>query len=170
MNIEQIMEMARTFARARGRVVARCGFIQRAINRLKKDNLPALAHLCQGEAQIHGELHDAIDNNRQLFEKPRTIVVDDIRIGLRKQKGKLQWDDDEKLIERIKSQFVAPEALIRVKETPNTEGLAMLSGQELKKLGVTISEDSDVVVIAAVKDTEIEKVAQQFLNTPEPES
>ena len=46
----------------------------------------------------------------------------------------------------------------------------MLSGQELKKLGVTISEDSDVVVIAAVKDTEIEKVAQQFLNTPEPES
>ena len=163
MTITEIIELTRKYARARAKLHGRCMLIQRAINRLKAVNLPYLRANSVAVRTAEDDLYRAIDGHRELFDKPKTIVVDDIKVGLRKQKGTMSWDDDEKVLCRIKKLFLdRADVFIHVKETPNKTELSKLTGAELKALGITITADTDVVVISSA-ESDAEKLAMLFI-------
>ncbi|NKB37892.1 MAG: hypothetical protein GKR93_12120 [Gammaproteobacteria bacterium] len=112
-------------------------------------------------------LKEAINANRQLFEKPKTQVLHGIKCGFRKKKGKLEWDDDDKVCERIKKNYHDEVgALVKTKTKPVRTGLEKLSANELKKLGVRVVGAGDVLVCDEVA-TEIDELIDMVMHDDE---
>lgn len=117
------------------------------------------------------ELTQLIKDNPRLFEKPRTQIVDNIKFGLQKQKGKLSWINETALIRRIdeytRQGQIKPDVaslIIRTERKLVAAALNELDAKLLKRLGVTVGADTDAVLIKSV-DSHVEKAINQLLKT-----
>lgn len=111
-------------------------------------------------------LRQALKNNPQLFEKPRTTVFDGIKVGLTKKRGKVQFDDEEKVIQRIKKLLPEDQAELlirRGKESVHKPAVYDLAAADCKRLGIRIEDDSDEPVIKPA-DTDIDKMIESLLS------
>ncbi|MBF0516360.1 MAG: hypothetical protein HQK97_04450 [Nitrospirae bacterium] len=114
-----------------------------------------------------GTLSAAIESAPELFERPRTLVVHGIKVGLQKSKGTLECDDKNKTISLIKKHLSDQvETLINIKETLSKTAMLSLSAAELKKVGAQITDTGDKVVIKST-DSEIEKLLKVLLKEDE---
>ncbi|MCG6552919.1 MAG: hypothetical protein L7F77_11360 [Candidatus Magnetominusculus sp. LBB02] len=110
-----------------------------------------------------GTLESAILSAPELFEKPRTITMYGVKVGLKKAKGRLEFDDENKTIALIKKHMPEQvDLLINVKETPSKDALQHLSAHELKRIGARIYSTTDEVVVKTT-DTDIEKLVEAFM-------
>lgn len=77
----------------------------------------------------------------QLFTRPQSMEFDGVKVGWRKGKGRLELPDTEKLVQRAEDLLTPAQrkAVLKVKTTVLKGGLAKLSGDLLKKLGVTLT-------------------------------
>ena len=108
-------------------------------------------------------LHEALEESPALFVAPRTHSVDGIKFGYRKLPGKFEAADEAKAIERIRDKMPEQaDLLIRTKETLSKSGLKKLTAKDLAKIGVTLIDDGDEVVIAAAK-TDIDKLVDLLM-------
>jgi hypothetical protein len=115
------------------------------------------------------ELAALITANPGLFDKPRTLVVDGIKFGLRKQPGKMCWADDGKLIARLADLFAKGaislgkyDGAVETRYTVVAKGLEKLDASTLKRLGVTLEADTDAVEIKSV-DCDVEKMVKAVI-------
>lgn len=114
-----------------------------------------------GEAQSH--LSALIQANPGLFDKPRTVVLHGIKLGLQKGKGGIEFDDAEATISRIQTMFgVEAEPYLDWKPAVNKKALAELPVVALKKLGCTVRDTGDEVVIKPV-DGDVDKIVRALL-------
>lgn len=89
----------------------------------------------------------------ELFEKPKTRTLHGVRLGWMKQRGKLEWDDDRALIDALRKLLgEEAEGLIRRTEKPIAARLQDLPARDLRRLGVRVADDTDVVVIKTADD------------------
>jgi hypothetical protein len=56
-------------------------------------------------AGLEEELIGRVDDNPDLFKRPQSIEVDGVRFGWRKGKGRIEYADEAKLIERIEDKL-----------------------------------------------------------------
>lgn len=130
---------------------------------LREGIMPTLNLRANFAARAARDLHELIDANRPLFDKPRTRVFSDIKVGLQKQKGSTDFEDEEKTIALIEKHLpdrldeLAP-ATRRVSKS----ALAHLTAAELKKIGVEITADTDAVLIKP-QDSDVEKAVAALL-------
>lgn len=117
-------------------------------------------------AEREAELRAAVTAAPHLFEKPKTVELHGIKVGFRKGSGGIDWASDDEVVARIRKHFSAPEAdlLIRTTEKPIAKALGELDVATLKKLGCTVEDTGDVVVIKAT-DSEIEKAVNALLKS-----
>ena len=115
------------------------------------------------------ELAEGIKAHPELFDKPRTLIVEGIKFGLRKQPGKMCWGDDEKLFKRLNDMFAAGhinpvqyEGVVETRFVLVAKGLEKLDASTLKRLGVTVEADSDAVEIKSV-DSDVEKMVKAVI-------
>ena len=75
-----------------------------------------------------------------LFVRPQSIEVDGVRFGLRKGKGRLEYADEKKLIDRIERQLTKGQRgpLLKITKKVLKGPLARLSADVLKRLGVNV--------------------------------
>jgi hypothetical protein len=125
--------------------------------------------LTRGVIKRQAELAEGIKAHPELFDKPRTLIVDGIKFGLRKQPGRMSWADDEQLLNRLDDLFakgeVSPAQYDNVVETKYnivSKGLEKLDAKTLKRLGVTVEADSDAVEIKSV-DSDVEKMVKAVI-------
>lgn len=110
-------------------------------------------------------LSQAIEANRTLFEKPRTRLLHGLRVGLRKQKGEILFDDPERVVALIRRRL--PDlfgSLVKVTETPVRDALARLPARDLQKLGVEVANDTDAAFVKCPR-TDARKHALALLET-----
>ena len=90
-----------------------------------------------------------------------------VKVGFEKGKGRIEWDDDDTVVRLIEKHFPEQaDILIKTKKKPAKKALAQLSVAELKKLGVTVEETGDQVVIKST-DSEIDKLVTALLKGDE---
>lgn len=135
------------------------------IEAAKRAHLPSLRVLVESVAQAEAALREAVQESPpQLWAKTRTRTVHGVRVGWTKQRGKVELADEARVIERIRKLLPAEQAelLIRVREAVHKPAVYDLAASDLKRLGIGISEDCDVVV---VKDTgaELDKALEALL-------
>lgn len=108
-------------------------------------------------------LHSLLSENRTLFQKPKTRVLHGVKIGFSKGKGKVEIGDADKTVALIRKHLAdMEEVLIRSKYTPDKEALEKLPADQLKKIGVTITETGDKVLIQPI-DSDFEKMVNKIL-------
>lgn len=108
-------------------------------------------------SEAKSELYNAIDGNRDLFESPKSHIVSGIKVGIRKQKGDTEIEDTAKTIKLLRSKYPElAEQIIIVEEKLSKTALGKMTVNDLKRIGVTVTADTDEVLIKPV-DGEIEK-------------
>lgn len=162
--IENIEGLTRRYADARAVLAGRVQALQMQIDRLRTKHINSIRAGVREAAGIHAALYSLIEANPKGFVKPKTLTVAGVRVGYMKQKGKVVIEDEEAVIKRIRKLLPAEQAelLIRVQESVHKPAVYDLTAGDLKRLGITVTADEDVVVIKPV-DTEVDKLVNALL-------
>lgn len=170
ITIATIDGMAKTYAAKRTVLSERVSALEAEILDLKRRRLPGIKSAAAEATTLQSDLRAAIEAAPQLFVKPKTYTLHGIKCGYQKGKGKLHWEDDAKVVEKIEKLFdkETQEILIVVTRKPSKDALANLPVADLRKLGVTVEATGEQVVVKAT-DSEIDKLVSKMLsegNTP----
>lgn len=89
------------------------------------------------EAELLGLVREA----EPLFRRPQSVDFDGVKVGWRKSKGRLELPEKDALVKRIEDQLTPAQrkSVLKVKVSVLKGGLSKLSGDILKKLGVTLT-------------------------------
>jgi hypothetical protein len=137
--------------------------MERQIAEVRKEFMPEITSGIK-KLKVAGEaLYEAINENKDLFNKPKTQIFHNIRVGLIKGKGKKEFDNDV-TIKLIRKHFPEQQdALIKIEEKVIAKALEQLSAAELKKIAVEIVDSQDEIIIKPV-DSEIQKIISKILS------
>ena len=114
-------------------------------------------------ATAQDKLYSSIKGNPELFMKPRTLVIQGIKVGMAKGKGKICIDDPAMAIKLIRKHFPEQaDVLIKTEEKPVAKAIGQLTVPELKRIGVTVEEAGDQVVIKPT-DSEVDKLISALI-------
>lgn len=154
---------SKRYAEERGALADAVSNLNRAIEALKIEAMPRIKKAVARTAERENELRALVDGARHLFVKPRTVIFHGIKVGLEKGKGKIEFDDEEKVIRLIRKNLPGfTDGLVIKKEMVSKTGLKTLTVAELKSIGCTVEETNDQVIVRAT-DTEVEKVIKAML-------
>jgi hypothetical protein len=148
-----IDEAAERYRRSRDVLRQLAADAQRELQRVKEAHLPLLRQALADVAIADAALRGAVERSpTTLWARVRTRVVHGVKVGWAKAHGKVDWDDETKVIERIRKLLPAAQAdlLIRTRESVHKPAVYDLTAGDLKRLGIRIADDCDQVV---VKDT-----------------
>lgn len=137
--------------------------LQAEVEDAKRRAMRNIRRALERAANSRAALKALIEQRPDLFDKPRTVVIDGIKVGFQKQKGGLVIEDDARTVALIRKHLAdQAETLIKVTETPVKAALNQLTGQQLKAIGVQLMADTDEVLI---KDTasDIDKLVATLL-------
>lgn len=139
------------------------GQLNEGLEALKRQALPAIKRAVARTAERQAELSGLVDQGRHLFVRPRTVIFHGIKVGLEKGKGKIEWDDEERVIKLIRKHLPEQaEGLIKTEEYVSKGALKGLTVAELKLIGCTVEETDDQVVIRPT-DSDVDKVVRAML-------
>jgi hypothetical protein len=159
----QIEEAARRYAGARTTLAEICEAFNRDLAAAKSRYVGRLKRAVAFAKEREAELKASIEESAELFVKPKTVVFHGVKVGFQKAKGKLEFDDPDQVVKLIRKHFPEQaDVLINTTEKPAKEALGQLSAAELKRLGISVVESGDQVL---VKDTtsEVDKMVEAFL-------
>lgn len=162
--IEEIDRLTEVYATARLALSEKMDVVNQELTAVKRRYLRSLRGLADKALAARSDLSGAIDGARELFEKPRTRVLHGIKVGLAKNKGRFECDDEAKTIALIRKHMNPGSAalLVNVTEKLNKAALNELDAAELKKIGVRVAGAGDELVIKPA-DGEIEKLVDALL-------
>jgi hypothetical protein len=161
--IALVMKQTEIYAKRHSELAVRMGTLNKEIDALKRKHLKSILTAAASAKDARAELKALIEENRAEFEKPKTRTFFGIKVGFRKLIGTLSWDDSEKVVELIEKHLPdQAEVLIKTEKKPLKKPLEQLAAADLKKLGISVGEDSDEVVIAAT-DGDVEKAVDALL-------
>lgn len=144
---------------------ALAGEVNDRIEEIKARHLPALRAALTDTADAEASLSDAVrTSDPDLWRRARSRIIHGVKIGWRKQVGKVEFDDEQKTIERIRKLLPANQAelLIRVREAVHKPSVYDLTAADLRRLGITVTDDCDVVVIRDV-ESELDRALESLL-------
>ena len=164
VTLDEIEARVRDYAQARDEATARGRALDRSIGLILEKTLPNIREKVRKMESRKSALEAALERAPALFTKPKSRTLHGIKFGYKKQKGKVSFEDGDKVVARIHKLLPElAETLIKTTETPQKDALGNLPASDLKKLGVTVTEDGDVVFIKA-DDTDGEKLIRSLLN------
>ncbi len=161
--ITDIERRAQTFAEARAAVAAIVTELHDGIETLKRTHMPSLKKAINRMAEKHDQLKTQIEANPALFTRPRTVIFHGVKVGYKKGAGSITFSDADQVIKLIRKHMPEQaDVLIATTEKPVKDALGQLTAAELKKLGVTVADAGDQVVIKPT-DSEVDKLVDALL-------
>ena len=167
-SMEEIVALARSFAAAREATEALADDIRALQRKALSGRLRALRSRVAEQAAAKESLRAAIRARPDLFVRPRTVTVDGIRFGLRKQPGAVSLGDEAQAIGRLRAHLPErAQALIRVSESLDRKALRRLGAAELARIGVTVERARDEVTVATAS-SDLDRVVAALLDDAAP--
>lgn len=167
MSMKTIEDLSRDYADERNWLAERVGGYKEELEKLNHRMLPQIKRAVDSVARARAKLENEVGEHPELFVKPKSVTLHGIRVGFAKGKGTISWDDADRVVELIHKHFPEQaEILVKVTETPVKKALAQLSAADLKRLGITVTETGDEVVIKPV-DGDVERLVEVLLRASE---
>ena len=165
MQLSDIETRAARLAKTRAKLAEVVGDLDADIAKARRRRMPIIKKLVAEAEAERSAIQLLIEDNKHLFVRPRTVVMHGIKIGLAKGKGKIEIPDAAQVIKLIRKQLPEQaDLLIKTTEEPVKGAIAGLTVAELKKIGVTVIEAGDQVVIKPT-DGEVEKLVDALLKS-----
>ena len=162
--LRDIEGLAAAHAKARALLAKRVHYLQQDLVALRGRRLPGIKGALEAVRRSEDDLRVAIEGAREEFKRPRSRVFHEIKLGLKKAKGSLQWASETRVVQLIKQRMPDKvEVLIKRTEKPVKSALQQLSATDLKKLGVSVVGAGDEVFIKP-SDSELDKLIQALLS------
>ena len=161
--LQQIENATKSYADARETLTERMGWLQNELEKVRRKHLKGIKRAVRSCGDAHAKLNTLIEENADLFQKPRTKTISGIRIGITKSKGEVVINDNDKTCALIQQKL--PEQacyLIRTSSRPIKTALVKLSARELQKIGVEIKQTGDQVSIKPT-DSHVDKLVNALL-------
>lgn len=169
-SLGSIEALCRRYADEHNTLADIVGELQADLDAAKRKRLRSIKAAVARTADARSQLAAAVERAPHLFSKPKTLTLFGIKVGFRKQKGKIEYADAGKVVALIRKHFGDRfDDLVSVKETPLKGALQQLSGAELKKLGVQVEADTDEVVVQSTSDAVDKMVAALLAEAEEVE-
>lgn len=163
MTLDHIETLTKGYADQRAILADRVQALQDELETAKRRRLLGIKQALAKAAEVEATLKQALEESSALFAKPKTQVFHGIQVGYRKGKGKIEWEDDEALVAKIKKVYGDDaDVLLITKVKPSKTALNDLDAADLRKLGVTVEDAGDVVVIKPV-DGDVDKLVKALL-------
>lgn len=126
--------------------------------------LPGIKRAVARAAMREMELRELIKQSPEAFDKPKTQIFYDIKVGFRKGSGGITWEDEAEVVRLIEKHFAADqqELLIKTTKEPRAKAIAALEVAELKKIGCEVEGTAEIVVIKPI-DCAVEKTVKALL-------
>jgi len=162
--LQTINALAHTLSKQRESLAAVAREIETARRAIIDKHRARLRLATNAAVAAQNDLANAISAHPELFEKPRTFVIDGLKIGYQKGKGKVLIADESKTIELIRKHLDedAAATLIKTAESVIKKAACNLDAATLKRLGIEIADAGDEVVIAPV-DSALDKLLDRLL-------
>ncbi len=170
--MNEIEQAAKDFAAARDLLAERVQRLRDEQEAAKRRLLVGIRNAVASFRATHEQLLELVKAHPQLFTKPKTRTLHNIRLGWIKQRGKLEIADADRVVELIEK--LLPEqaaSLVRTNKAPDRKALAELPAKELKRIGVGVTDDTESpfvkpaddgvskMIDALLSDKELEEVA-----------
>lgn len=163
ITLADIDQLTRAYAGAHDTLTERVRSLETEIDDLKRRRLAGIRSAAAKTADARAALSAAIEAAPELFERPRTLTIYGVKVGLQKGKGELRFASQEQVIRLIRRHLADQEdQLIAVRESVVKTALAKLSASELRKIGCEIVETGDQVVIRSTA-SDIDKFVDALL-------
>lgn len=163
MNLGDIEKLTKAFAEAREVLADRVRELEEIITTYRRRRLPGIKSAVNTVTEMQSVLKAALEEGRSLFVRPRTMIMHGVKVGFQKGKGTISWGDEDQVIKLIKKHLPEQaDILIKTKEKLVKDALQNLPAADLKKIGVTVEETGDQVVIKST-DSEIDKFVDALL-------
>lgn len=160
---DTLEDLTRTFATARSALNDKLSLLEDELTHVKRRRLRGIRTALARTQDAQAALAAHIEEHPDLFQKPRTVTIDGIKVGLTKGKGKVQWDDIDRVVQLIDRHFPEQaDALVKTARTPIRSALGNLTIAELKKIGCRVEETGDQIVIKP-QDSELDKLVNRLL-------
>lgn len=167
VTMEKIEKLTKAYADAREDLTAVVQDLEAETAKLRRRRLPAIRRLVDLAANGRAELEAAIEESTALFKKPKTRILHGVRVGFMKGKGELQWADAATVVKLIRKHLPdQAETLVKVSAAPVKAALQALDVGTLKKLGVTVADTGDKVMIKPAAG-DIDKLVEALLKAVE---
>ncbi len=167
MSLAEVETATQSYRAARETLTARVEAMNHEIEKIKRRKMPGIKTAVAAANDARSQLERTIDANRDQFASPKTLVISGIRIGLVKGKGKIVYDSETAVVDRIKRLYPEDaDGLIKVTEKPVRKALERLPSADLKRLGCTVEETDDQIVIKPT-DGETDKIVSALLRDAE---
>lgn len=160
-------QLAKRHADDRAVVAARVSDLQQEQEALLRRRLPGIKSAVARAKESADSLTAAIAERPDAFSgKTRTITVHGLRFGMVKGRGKLVFIDADQVCRLIRKHLPEQaETLIIVTERPDRKGVARLTAAELKRIGCTLIDTGDQIVVNPVDDA-VDKLVTRLLAEP----
>jgi len=163
MEIKSIEPLVVGYADAHRKLSDLVKTLEDELQAVKKTHLRAIKDAVGRAKERKSVLETAIKDSSSLFDAPRTRIMHGVKFGLQKQKGTIQYADEDKVIELIKKHLPEQkDLLIKPVEKLLKAGLGDLAVVDLKRIGVSITAAGDAVLIKVV-DGDVEKLVADLL-------
>jgi hypothetical protein len=163
--LKEVEALTATYADSYQALASDVETLEAAIRTLKKKMLPAIKRSAERAAEAKEKLKNTIEENRALFDRPRTRVFHGIKVGLQKGKGKIEIANPDKTVELIRRHLKdQADLLIKTEEVPIKDALQNLAASDLKRIGVTVIDATDQTVIKSM-DSDVEKIVDVLLKS-----
>lgn len=167
-SMKDIEALTAKFADVRGALSATVAALNEEIDQVKRKYLAGIKRQVARAREQQGELRAAIEAAPELFAKPRTQVFHGVKVGFRKGKGEIDFDDADKVVSLIEKHLPeVADVLVQVTRKPIKDAILLYcSVDDLKKIGCKVTGTGDEVVI---KDTasDVDKLVAALLKDEE---
>lgn len=167
--LTEIRAAAQRLADARRDSTVRATALEHALSQaaapIYNAHRPGIDEAAALEAEAHAELLALVSANPGDFKRPRSILVDGVKAGFRKEQDGYDFDDEDAVIARIKvlREFGAlAQALVRTEQHLNLEAVEMLDAGQRRCLGIRSVSGADQPFISFA-DTDVEKLVKAIL-------
>lgn len=162
-SLAEIDTLAKKYSKARETLSKRVADLEAEVAAVQRRHIGAIKESANVAATIGGELRNVVEGAPHLFEKPKTFTLHGITVGFRKGTGKMDWDDDAKVIALIRKHLPEQaDLLVIVEEKPSADALKNLDVRDLQKVGVRVEGTGDFVVVKSA-DTAVDKLVSKIL-------
>jgi arsenate reductase-like glutaredoxin family protein len=163
VSLAQIEPQCERYENESARLEQLIAALESELETVKQKHLRAIKRQAGVVAGCEAELESLIEDAPELFIRPRTITLHGVKVGYTASSGRVEFDDEDSVIARIKkSRPEDADLLIRKTEEVNKEALRQLPADELFELGCQLEGAGDTIVLKRVAG-EVEKLVNRLI-------
>ncbi len=156
--MSEIEKLTHGYAAARSELSEAVSALNDDLEKVKARYLGMIRKMVDTVREQEADLIAAIEKAPNLFEKPKSRTFAGIKVGYAKRPGRLEVPEDDVLIAAIRKHFPDRfDSLVKVSETPVKSALSNMTGKDLKRLGVSVIDATDAIIVKP-QDSDIDKM------------